>query len=343
MMRGKSRILVLKATGLSQFVEAEPAFAAIRAAHPDSLIDLLTSHDYGRLAKGATYFDRVLAAGPFKDAAARKNFLGQLRKQGYAKAYDLDGTQATSMIRKSLSGWRGAQWVGPKRIINSSSNANELIPSFAGPAMRKMLADAGLEMEERMPDLSWALKGRKDAANMRPSWYGISGEFALLLPSSDEERRWPAENYAELASEMVKRGVTPVLVGNSDMKTFGNTVTQLMVQIGPKGGARALVDLTDKTDLAQLAALAREASFFFSGVTEEVYLTLSLGCPGVLLLHPDQDAEADVLFGRDVVRLTANHMTNLEPDIAIKMLVSMGVLPINRVVRAEDPAEASFG
>ena len=48
-----SRILILKGTGLSQFVEAEPAFAAIRAAHPGQPIDLLTTHEFGRLAKGA--------------------------------------------------------------------------------------------------------------------------------------------------------------------------------------------------------------------------------------------------------------------------------------------------
>lgn len=343
MAKGKPRILVLKATGLSQFVEAEPAFAAIRAAHPDCLVDLLTSHEYGRLAKGAPYFDRVLAAGPFKDAKSRKNFLGQLRKQGYIMAYDLDGTDATSMIRKALSGFRGAKWVGPKRIVNKASNARELAPSFTGPAMRKMLTDAGVAMEDRPPDLSWALKGRKDAANMRPSWYGISGQFALLMPSRDEELRWPAENYAELASELVRRGVTPVLLGNSDMKTFGNTVTQLMVQIGPKGGARALVDLTDKTDLAQLAALAKEATFFFSGMTEEIFLTLGLGCPGVILMHPHQHGAGDVMLGREVVRISADNMASVETTTAINTLVSMGVLPLEPVPGRKGEQALSFG
>ena len=334
----KNRILVLKAAGLSQFVEAEPAFAAIRQAHKGAPIDLLTSHSYGRLAKGANYFDRVLAAGPFNDAAARKNFLTQLKKQGYAAVYDFDGTQASEQIRKSMSGWGSPKWIGPKKVINRPRNAGELVPSFSGPAMRKMLSDSGIEVEERLPDLSWALSGRKDAANMRPSWYGISGEFALLLPARDEERRWPAEYYAELASEMVRRGVTPVLCGNADMKTFGNDVTQMMVQIGPKGGARALVDLTDKTDLAQLAALAKEATFFFSGVTEEVYLTLALGCSGILLTTPDTDADTDVLFGRDVIRMSAHNMANLEPEVAIKMLISMGVLPAEHVERGERPS-----
>ena len=341
MSRNKGRVLVLKAQGLSQFVEAEPSFEAIKEAHPDHLVDLLTSHEFGRLAKGAPYFDRVLAAGEFHDAQAKKNFMSQLKKQGYRKVYDLDGTPASMDIKKALSGWRGVDWVGPKRMVNKKTEAREMLPSFSGPAMRKLLADAELPVDERLPNLSWALSGRKDAANMRPSWYGISGQFALLLPSRDETRRWPAENYAELASELVKRGVTPVLVGNADMKTFGNTVTQLMVQIGPKGGARALVDLTDKTDLAQLAALAREATFFFSGATEEVYLTLSLGCPGVLLLHPAENETADALNGRAVVRMTAENPASLEPSTAVKMLVSMGLLPDHHVTRPAEAAETA--
>ena len=339
----KARILVLKGAGLSQFVEAEPSFAAIRQAHPDNMIDLLTTQAYGRLAKGAPFFDRVLAAGNFKDRQSKKNFLTQLKRQNYVKVFDLDGTPDSQDIRKFLTGFRGVQWIGPKRVLNSGRRAHDLVPSYAGPAMRKLLGEADLVVDERLPDLSWALKGRKDAANMRPSWYGISGDYALLLPARMKEHRWPAEYYAQVAGEMVRRGMTPVLVGNSDMKTFGNTVTQLMVQIGPKGGARALVDLTDKTDLAQLAALARDAKFFLSGTTEEVYLALSLGCPGVLLMNPADAHGADALTGRDIVRLTAESMNDIEPDTALNLLVSMGLLPEERAHASDEEKELEAG
>ena len=78
-----SRVLVLKQEGLRQFVEAEPAFAAIRAAHAHAHIDLITTQGFGRLAKGSPYFDRVLAAGAFENKAAQKQFFGQLKKMGY--------------------------------------------------------------------------------------------------------------------------------------------------------------------------------------------------------------------------------------------------------------------
>jgi lipopolysaccharide heptosyltransferase II len=323
------KILVLKGDGLTQFVEAEPAFAAIRAAHPEASIDLLTSHELGRLAKGAPFFDRVLAAGPFPDKQSRKNFYSQLRRIGYAKAYDLNGTPESLEIKKALTGFRGVPWVGPNRVV-SKDKGHVFVPSFAGPAMRKLLSDAGLEVPQRLPDLGWALEGRKDAANMRPSWYGITGDFALLIPAMNDLWRWPAEYYAEVASALVERGVTPVLIGSSDMKAFGHEVSQLMVQIGPRGGARALVDLTDKTDLAQLAALAKDAKFFVSGITEELQLAVSVGCPGVVIVHPEAEQEAEGLFGRQIVRFTAEDMATLAPETVVSMLSSMGLLAVDK-------------
>ncbi|MGV6802245.1 MAG: glycosyltransferase family 9 protein [bacterium] len=324
-----NRILILKGEGLSQFVEAEPVFATIRQKFPDAQLELLTSHALGKLAKGASYFDRVWAAGQFETAAARRNFLKELKRRNYTTVFDLDGTRLSAEIKKTLCGWRGADWVGPKKLINSGKIVNEFIPSFSGAAMRKLMHEHGLEVEERLPNVDFSLKGRKDAANMRPSWYGISGEFALLHPAREEEQRWPAEHYAQLASDLVMRGVTPVLVGTEEMTTFGNTVSQLMVQIGPKGGARALVDLTDKTDLAQLAALAKEASFFVAGIADEVYLTISLNCPGLLLLQQQEMANADALYGRRIVCMTAEDVATIDPESVTTMLISMGLLNEN--------------
>lgn len=325
------KILVLKGDGLAAFVEAEPSFAAIRQAHPQASIDLLTSHELGRLAKGAPFFDRVLAAGPFPDKQAKKGFYAQLRKIGYAKVYDLNGTPESLEIRKALTGFRGVPWVGPNRVVSKRGRGTVMVPSFAGPAMRKLLNDADIEVPQRLPDLAWALDGRKDAANMRPSWYGITGAYALLVPAVNDAWRWPAEYYAEVASALVKRDVTPVLIGSAAMKAFGHEVTQLMVQIGPRGGARALVDLTDKADLAQLAALAREARFFVSGLTEELQLIVSVDCPGVVIVHPDAEQEAEGLYGRKVVRFTAEEMAMLEPETVVSMLTSMGLLDEDEV------------
>lgn len=317
------RILVLKQEGLRQFVEAEPGFAAIRAAHPGTPIDLLTTPAFGRLAKGAPYFDRVLAAGPFAGKPAQKEFISQLKKIGYHTVYDLDGTRGTLDIKAGLAGFRGPNWVGPKRVMTKPGRGGA---AFTGAAVRKLLSDAHLSVEQRLPDLEWALSGRKDAANMQPSWFGISGPFALLVPASDPARRWPASHYAAMAQALADEGVVSVMIGAEDIGEFAQAVAKLASGEGRNAAAGMVVDLTGKADLAQVAMLARHAVFFVAGASEELHLCVSVGCPGVVLLHPGESGEADSLYGRDVIKLTAPDMANLAPDMALNMLRNMGLL-----------------
>lgn len=324
----QDRILVLKQDGLRHFVEAEPAFAAIRARHPGAHIDLITTQAFGRLAKGSPYFDRVLAAGSFAEKSAQKTFFGQLKKMHYGLVYDLDGTRATLDIRSALTGWRGPRWVGPKKVVSKPGRAQ----GFGGPAMRKLLSDAGLEVQHRLPDLGFATEGRKEAANMQPSWFGISGDFALLIPAFTEARRWPATSWAALAGDVAARGVTPVLIGHDSLTPFAHHVGHEMARRAnmrgdAAGKPNALVDLTGKADLAQVAMLGKQARFFVSNTAEELHLATAVGCPGLVLLHPQDAAASEALFGRDIVSLTATDMAELDPQLAGTMLASMGLLP----------------
>ena len=323
----QQRVLVLKQDGLRHFVEAEPAFAAIRRAHPDAHVDLITTQAFGRLAKGSPYFDRVLAAGSFAEKSAQKTFFAQLSKMHYGLVYDLDGTRATLDIRAALTGWRGPRWVGPKKVVSRPGRAQ----GFAGPAMRKLLSDAGLQVQHRLPDLSFATEGRGEAANMQPSWFGLPADFALLIPAFTPQRRWQPGAWAELASAIAAEGVAPVLIGHESLTLFAHQVTREMARraqaLGMAAGAsNALVDLTGKADLAQVAMLSKRACFFVANTAEELHLATAVGCPGVVLLHPQDAGASDALYGRDVVQFTASDMADLEPASAVAMLGSMGLL-----------------
>lgn len=342
----QQRILVLKQDGLRHFVEAEPAFAAIRQAHPGAHIDLITTQAFGRLAKGSPYFDRVLAAGSFAEKAAQKAFFAQLKKMHYGLVYDLDGTRSTLDIRAALTGFRGPKWVGPKKVVSKPGRAQ----GFAGPAMRKLLSDAGLTVQHRLPDLSFATEGRKEAANMQPTWFGISGPFALLIPAFTEARRWPASAWAELAGTIASHGVAPVLIGHESLTPFAHQVGHEMARRAQEmgqvaGTSNALVDLTGKADLAQVAMLGKQARFFVSNTAEELHLATAVGCPGLVLLHPQDAAASEALFGREIVQLTAEDMTQLDPGLAGQMLGSMGLLAEQHAapVTDEPPQDGVFG
>lgn len=323
-LRGASRVLVVKRDGLRPFVEAEPAFAAIREAHPGATVDLVTSPMLQRLAKTAPYFDRVVASKSLMTPPERKEFASQLRRVGYNIAYDLDGTKESMELRGMLKGFRGPNWVGPKRQLSRSKRM--LAPSaLAGSGMRKLLRDSGLPLQERLPQLDWLYDPGNASANLDPSWFGLSGPFGLFVPAANPAHRWPAEYYGEVGAVMGREGITPVIIGGQDLGPFAYDVMQHAAE-RTRATGRAAVDLTGKADAAQIAVLARDARFFLAGPSEELHLVAAAGTPGAVLLPASEDLNGDALFGRDVVKLTATNMRNLTPDLAIMTLRNMGLL-----------------
>jgi ADP-heptose:LPS heptosyltransferase len=321
---GAAKVLVVKRDGLRAFVEAEPAFAAIRNAHPDATIDLVTSPDLQRLAKCAPFFDRVVATKPEMPAEERKAFARSLKKLGYGVAYDLDGTKQSMELRSALSGFRAPTWVGARRPVNHSTKS--LAPSpLAGPGMRKLLKDAGLEPEQRLADFSWSTDPANGSANLDPSWFGISGPFALFLPAANASLRWPARHFGEVAASLGQEGLTPVILGHAELGPYAYDVMQHAAEITRSTG-RAAVDLSGKADAAQMAVLARHASFFVAGPSEELHLVAAVGTPGIVTIPASRDMEDCALYGRQVVKLTAGQTEAIEPELVLQMLSNMGLL-----------------
>lgn len=308
----QTNILVIKTDGLAAFVAAEPAFDVIRTSHSKAKISLLTASDLQRVARTSPYFDQVAAMPDLRDAESRKAFVKQLRSSKFERVYDLAADDAGRKLYAAMGMFR-PKWYSatpaPKKN-NKTKILNDL------PGIDNMLVTAGLEPPDRLPDFRWAMATRKDSANMQPSWYGISGQFGLLLPGENPEHRWPASSYSEFANMMARTGFMPVLAGPKDLHHFGDEIAHHAPQ---------LVDLTGKTDHLQLAALAQEAAFFVSDDAAEMHLAVSVGCQGVLTANAKRPPLAPA--GRHVVTLTAtDDMGAIEPDFVWRTLSNMGLI-----------------
>jgi ADP-heptose:LPS heptosyltransferase len=310
--RKQTNILVIKTDGLAAFVAAEPVFDAIRKAHPDAKISLLTIPGLQRIARASPFFDQVAAMPNLRDIEARKELVKQLKTAKFETVYDLAADDAGRKLHSAMGVFR-PKWhtAGPAPRKSGKSRSSTDLPDVG-----KMLTAAGLDAPERLPDFRWALEARKDSANMKPSWYGISTPFGLMLPGVNPERRWPASCYAGFATIMARAGIMPVLAGPRDLHQFGDEIAQEAPQ---------LVDLTGKTDHLQLAALSQEAAFFISDDAQEMHLAVSIGCEGVLVADGKFTPVAPE--GRHVVTLTANgELSSVEPIFAWRTLSNMGLI-----------------
>ena len=322
--RKKSNILVIKTDHLAGFVAAEPAFDAIRSAHPDAKISLLTIPSLQRVARASPYFDQVAAIPNFRDTEARKEFIRQLKNAKFERVYDLAADEAGKRLHGAMGPFR-PKWFSAAPARRKSRE--KIIPSLSTPKLERMMAEAGVDASGRLPNFRWALEARKDSANMKPSWYGISGAYGLLLPGLNPEARWTARGYAGLASIMSTAGYMPVLAGPKDLHAFGDEIADAAPQ---------LVDLAGKTDHLQLAALAHEAAFFVSDHAEEMHLAVSVGCEGVLVAS-GAAANASAPLGRHVVTLTsATGPGSVDPAFVWRTLSNMGLIdaPADQTPRA---------
>ena len=142
--RKEANILVVKADSLAGFIAAEPAFAAIREAHPKSKISLLTTGPLQRVARASSYFDQVAGIPNLRDADARKEFVKQLKLAKFEKVYDLAGNDASKKLQSAMGPF-GPKWFSastPSRRRDAKAGLFAPLPDVGALA-----SNAGIEVE----------------------------------------------------------------------------------------------------------------------------------------------------------------------------------------------------
>lgn len=293
----KGRLLVIKLGALGDFVLAMGPFAAIRAAHPDEEIVLLTTAPFAAFAEASGYFDEVwVDERPSRiNLVAIQRLRRRLRRGRFYRVYDLQTSNRSSWYFRLMRGFLRPQWSGiafgcSHPHANRNRNRMHTIERQAD-----QLAMAGIA-ETPFPDLSWAIA---DTAR-----FGLPDRFALLIPGGAAHRpgkRWPTENYRELAAELTKIDVLPVVIGGPDEVTLG-------AEIAEGTGARSLAGDTSFMDIA---VLARAAAGAIGNDTGPMHIAAISGCPSVVLFSGESDPSITAPRGEDVQVLRREKLGDL--------------------------------
>ncbi|MGF1626540.1 MAG: glycosyltransferase family 9 protein [Alphaproteobacteria bacterium] len=274
-MPSPARILVIKHSAFGDFILSTGSFKAIRAHHPDAHITLMTTASYGPLGEACPFFDDVWVdpRPSLRTPLTWLSHVGQLRGAGFQRVYDLQRNDRTAGYFRAL--WpQPPEWVGVARGCSHR---------YRKPADRKLhivdrevaqLALAGVAAEP-MPDLSWL--------GIDTSPPHVPMPMVLLVPGSARhraEKRWPAAAYGRLAAGLAAAGLTPVLIGGPD---------EADARAGIAAACPAAVDLGGRTDMPQIAALARRAVAAVGNDTGPMHVAAAVGCPSVSLFGPASD------------------------------------------------------
>jgi len=295
------RVLVIKLGGFRDFFLAFGAFNAIRRYHADAHLILLTTKKYGELARKSGWFDEV-----WEDGAPAWGRLGKvtklirrLRRTPLTRVYDLDNTQRTGRYRFWMRDFWGnkADWSYSSRGFLPFLRASENIPEHYVEQLVHQLADAGIT-DMPSPDLSWLTTGYGGR-------YGLQDGYVLIAPGGTQAREgngWPVERFGELARRLAIEGRRPVIIG----EPADAAANQVIAAASPEA-----MNLTGKTSLFDVAALATRASAAFGNDSGILHLVAAVGCPTAIMFSAASDPDRNAPRGRYVVMHRQENLADL--------------------------------
>jgi ADP-heptose:LPS heptosyltransferase len=297
-MSGRTGILVIKLSALGDMILAFPAFARIRAAHPDARITLLTTPAFAELARSSPFFDAVDAGGRPRQFADLLSLAQRLRRARYARVYDLQNVDRTNLYFQLLRPFPPA-WSGVAAGCALPHRNPGRMRMHTLERQAEQLNHAGLAPVEPVepgaaaaPDVAWL------AARAAPA-ERTSRPLALLVPGASPKRPrklWPAENFAGLARSLLGAGFAVSIVGGPGEAEIAEAIA---------AGAPGSRDLTGRTSLAQLARLGEVAAVAVGNDTGPMHLLTAAGAPAVSLFSSDSNPDLCAPRGRvQVIRRT---------------------------------------
>jgi len=301
----EKNILIIKLGALGDFVQALGPIAAIRRHHEDARLVLLTTAPYVELAEATGFFDQVWT----DSRPGRFNFAGwwglrkRLRGGWFTRVYDLQTSARSSLYFRLFQPSPVPEWSGIAGGCSHPHDNPKRDLMHTIERQGEQLKMAGIENVPG-PEAIVGLTG----LNADISEFGLPGDFALLAPGGAPHRprkRWPQEKFSQLAGRLAATGLTPVLLGTKTEEDALNAIA---------GDCPEAVNLAGRTDLLQIAGLARRARVAVGNDTGPMHLIAGLGCPSVVLYSADSDPALCGQRGAGVTILRSQNLADLGVD-----------------------------
>lgn len=302
------RVLVIKLGALGDVVLALAAMRRIREAHPEARIDVLTTPPFGKMVGRSPYADSVQDDGRPAGLSAQLKLVGRLRREGYDRVYDLQTSSRSSALFYGLLP-SPPQWSGIARGCSHPHRNPNRDDMHTLERQADQLKDAGIWPDAPTapgtappPDLGWLVDSADVAAFVLPERY------ALLIPGGSAhrpEKRWRVERYGDLARRLAADGITPVVLGGPPERGLAQAITAV---------APAALDLTGRSDFAQLASLAASAALAVGNDTGPTHLVAAAGAPTLTLFSAASDPALTAPRGPRVAHLQRDALSALSVD-----------------------------
>ena len=292
------RVLIVKFWGLGSLQLMTPAVRSLRARHPQARIELLTLATNASFARRLRIFDdvRVLDVGGAGWAKLGARILAailRVRRARFDVVYDFEFFTRFSAVLSVLSGApRTYGFASPERSRAGLHTHTAPFNRYWHVA-RNFRSLAGgenghtVELDELTP-MHVDERDRLEATTLLFE-HGLceDGPLVVLNPNAGAlslERRWPTQNFAQLARDLIQEeDARVVVVGSLGEAERARDVVQRAGRL-PHG---RLVSLAGQLTIGGLGALLDEAAVFVTNDSGPMHLAAALGVPTIGLFGPE--------------------------------------------------------
>jgi len=272
-------ILIVRLGALGDIVDAIPAAAALRRAHPGATIDWLVEARHRAMVDLVTAIDRtVVLEAPTVNGW--KTVIHELRRTAYDMAIDLQGLMKSAVLARASGAARVVGfsiWHLREKIARPlyTTTAEPEIANIVRKNMQLLRAVGVTEEEIAFPIADVTSAGLDRMLGQLPA----GARMALVNPGAAwPNKRWPPERFGELAAFLREAcDLTPVVLWGPGEETLARSVVEA-------SSGTALI--APRTELPDLVAFARASAVVISGDTGPLHIAAAVGTPVVALFGP---------------------------------------------------------
>lgn len=302
-------MLVIKLGALGDFFMALPVMQALRGAHQQDTLSLLTIPSLAPLARASGLFERVLEDPLGRWPWAHWRQSRAILRGGYRRVYDLQGNRRSGWYFRLMPARHRPEWAGP--VVGCALPRPPRPPgAHRTEWYAAQLAALGIDMPPAS-DPTWL------AAPI--AHFEVPERFALIVPGGSAHRpakRWPVAHYQILCAALVARGIVPVLLGTAVDATACGAIAS---------NVPACIDLTGQTSLGAIASLARLAIAAIGNDTGPMHVIASTGCAVLTLYSAESDPGFIAPLGPRVHCLRRENLQTLEASDVLATLGHIGL------------------
>ncbi len=270
----KKNILIIKHGALGDFILSFGPFLAIKNFHKNDNLFLLTSKNFKEFALESKYFNEIIVDDRPSFWNLKKLFnLGKfLRKKNFSRVYDLQTSQRSSLYHKFFLG-KDVEWSGIAFKCSHPDNNPKRNKIHTIERHKYQLKEIGIT-NIKLSNFSWV----KDKKKIK-----IKKQFVLFSTGASLHRikkKWSEMNYVTLAKIFLKKGITPVILGNYEDTEIINFICM---------NTNGCVNLVNQTEIQDLCVLARNAKLAIGNDTGPMHIFSMNGCNSMVLFSNDSN------------------------------------------------------